>query len=310
MVDLTPLRRPDDAAARRVGDRLATTLADHGFLRVVGHGADPALLMELQRLAEQFFSLPVEVRASVAMDRFGAAWRGWFPVGGELTAGTPDAKEGLYLGLDLPATDPRVAAGRPLHGPNPELPVPGLRTAVDRWMAAATEVGRTVLRGLAIGLGLPADHFDTGWCADPVVLFRIFRYPAGDTEEDGVGPHTDYGLLTVLAQDGVDGLEVEHDGRWVAVPADPEVLVVNGGDMLQLASGGRFRPTRHRVRPPARDRLSFPLFLDPGWDVEVHADGHRTYGDYLSDRVSRVFPDLFARAVTGNDATSGDDGIS
>ena len=56
----------------------------------------------------------------------GRAWRGYFPLGGELTSGRPDWKEGLYLGTELPDDHPRVRAGTPLHGPNlfPE-PCPG-----------------------------------------------------------------------------------------------------------------------------------------------------------------------------------------
>ena len=65
------------------------------------------------------------------MARGGRAWRGYFPVGGELTSGQPDLKEGLYFGAELPGDDPRVLAGLPLHGPNlfPRQ-VPGLRPPV------------------------------------------------------------------------------------------------------------------------------------------------------------------------------------
>jgi polar amino acid transport system ATP-binding protein len=48
----------------------------------------------------------------------GRAWRGWFPLGGELTSGRPDWKEGLYLGTELGDDHPRVAAGVPMHGRN------------------------------------------------------------------------------------------------------------------------------------------------------------------------------------------------
>ena len=55
---------------------------------------------------------------AVAMPLGGAAWRGFFPVGGELTSGRPDLKEGLYLGTELAADHPRVQSGTPMPAAN------------------------------------------------------------------------------------------------------------------------------------------------------------------------------------------------
>ena len=241
-------------------------------------------------------------------------------MGSELTSGTPDAKEGLYFGTDLTDDDPRVRAGLPLHGPNlyPGRPVE-LADAVRAYMSAVTEVGQTLLRGMAVGLGLPPDWFARTLTAEPTVLFRVFRYPPlaeapTGPSADSVGEHTDYGLLTLLGQDGNPGLEVLLDDVWTDVPADPDTLVVNLGDMLELMTGRRYRSTVHRVRNHGgTDRLSYPLFLDPGWDAVVTPvpgaeaapgaaagrwdgedplDWAGTYGDYLWSRVARVFPEL------------------
>ena len=119
-----------------------------------------------------------------------------------------------------------------------------------------------------MGLGLDARWFERTVTADPTVLFRIFRYPSTGDEGWGVAEHTDYGLVTLLAQDGRGGLEVRGPGGWIAVPADPEVLVVNLGDMLERMTDGRYRSTPHRVRNAgSADRLSFPCFIDPSWDA-------------------------------------------
>ena len=102
------------------GDALATArqidtaCRDTGFFRIVGHGVDPQLARDVDRLARAFFALPDHEKASVAMARGGRAWRGWFPLGGELTSGTPDRKEGWYAGIDHAADHPRVVAGAPL----------------------------------------------------------------------------------------------------------------------------------------------------------------------------------------------------
>ncbi len=104
------------------------------------------------------------------------------------------------------------------------------------------------------------------------MLFRIFRYPPDPDPAArrrwGVAEHTDYGLLTILATDDHDGLQVHGPDGWIDVPSDPAVFVVNLGDMLDRMTEGRYRSTPHRVRNTSgADRLSFPCFIDPSWDA-------------------------------------------
>ena len=272
--------------------------------------------------SREFFALPEAVKAEIAMARGGAAWRGYFPVGGELTSGRPDLKEGLYFGTELAAEHPRVRAGVPLHGANLfPAQVPALGPAVLAAMAALTAVGHALMRGMALALGLDAEYFARHYTADPTVLFRVFHYPAGpegDDEAWGVGEHTDYGLLTLLVQDEVGGLEVRTPGGWISAPPVAGALVCNIGDMLDRLSGGEFRSTPHRVRNiSGRSRLSLPLFFDPDFDAQVQPlprrvaiedragrwDGRSvhawsgTYGDYLMGKISRVFPALFGEVL-------------
>jgi isopenicillin N synthase-like dioxygenase len=255
------------------------------------------------------------------MAKGGRAWRGFFPLGGELTSGRPDGKEGLYFGSELPADHPRVKAGWPLHGANlwPEE-VPELKPAVLDYMAATTRAAHHLLEGVALSLGLEADYFAKHYTADPTVLFRIFHYPptppASDGGENwGVGEHTDYGLLTLLAQDRHGGLQVKTPEGWIAAPPLPGTLVCNIGDMLDRLTGGWYLSTPHRVRNDSgEERLSFPLFFDPDFAAEMvplppeaaKGQGSRvprwddadlqaftgTYGDYLLSKVSKVFPEL------------------
>jgi isopenicillin N synthase-like dioxygenase len=312
----------DRAGKREVAKQLAAACEESGFFYAVGHGVSEELQAKLREASARFFALPLERKLEIRMARGGRAWRGYFPVGGELTSGWPDQKEGLYFGAELAPDDPRVRAGTPLHGPNlvPDAEVPELRAAVLDYMAALTRLGHALLRGLALGLGLDESYFAEHGTRDPLVLFRIFSYPPASAAPDptlwGVGEHTDYGLLTMLLQDESGGLEVRSRSRWVAAPPVPGSFVCNIGDMLDRMTRGVFRSTPHRARnPAARDRLSFPFFFDPGfaarvrpidlggraipqddaaerWDqASVHAfDG--TYGDYLLAKVGKVFPGL------------------
>jgi isopenicillin N synthase-like dioxygenase len=329
-----------DLRSSDVPARIEAACTSTGFFYVTGHGVPASLRSSLDSAAREFFALPEAAKREIEMARGGRAWRGWFPVGGELTSGQADLKEGLYFGTELPPGHPL-----PLHGPNlfPRQ-VPALRSLVLTYLDELTRVAQEVLRGVALSLGLAADYFSAGYTANPTVLFRIFHYPPAPAGDPGwgVGEHTDYGLLTLLLQDDNGGLQVHTPGAgaelaerpmdanadeqrhraceetpraaWIDAPPLPDTFVCNIGDMLERLTGGWYRSTPHRVRNTSgRDRLSFPFFFDPDFSstvpplpdrAAVAPDGRRrwdgqsplafdgTYGEYLTAKVARVFPEL------------------
>src|SRR5215470_17417373 len=103
---------------RAVAELLGAACRESGFFYVVGHGVDAALQTRLRELSREFFAQELQTKLAIRMALGGRAWRRYFRVGDELTSGRPDQKEGLYFGAELPADDPRVLAGTPLHGPN------------------------------------------------------------------------------------------------------------------------------------------------------------------------------------------------
>jgi isopenicillin N synthase-like dioxygenase len=318
VVDVAPLlARAEGVGRRRVAEAIGAACRDSGFFYATGHGIADHLLGRLHAAATRFFALPEARKLEIAMARGGRAWRGYFPVGGELTSGQPDLKEGLYFGEEMGADDPRVRAGLPLHGANLfPADVPELGPLVIEYMAAATRAAHAIIEGVALSLGLDADYFRAQYTARPTLLFRIFHYPAAvDDAGWGVGEHTDYGLLTLLAQDDLGGLWVKTRAGWIAAPPLRGALVCNIGDMLDRLTGGYYRSTPHRVRNVSgRGRLSFPFFFDPAFDAEItplpayaaHRRDDRaerwdgasvhelagSYGDYLLGKVSKVFPEL------------------
>jgi len=320
VIEVGPLLGGGSAADRgAVAEEIQAACRERGFFYVTGHGMPPDLLDQLAEASAEFFARPLADKLEIAMERGGRAWRGYFPVGAELTSGQPDLKEGLYFGTELPDADPRVRAGLPLHGRNlfPRQ-VPRLRPLVLSYLDALTSAGQAVLAGVALSLGLDAGYFASGCTADPTILFRIFHYPPSPPQNPGwgVGEHSDYGLLTLLAQDDSGGLQIAVPEGWIDAPPIPGTLVCNIGDMLDRMTGGWYRSTPHRVRNlSGHGRLSFPFFLDPGFSAEVPPlpaaaqfgrgdDGRRrwdgqdlraftgTYGDYLLGKVSKVFPQL------------------
>jgi isopenicillin N synthase-like dioxygenase len=321
IVDLTALGQTD-ADFDRIAHDLDRACCEFGFFYVTGHGIDPAVGADLESLARSFFAWPEEQKRAIAMTRGGRAWRGYFPLGGELTSGRPDRKEGIYFGTELGPQDIRVQAGLPLHGANLYPELPQFRERLLAYLDAVTALGQQLLSAIAAGLGQSRDYFLERYTRDPTVLFRIFNYPPSAVAEDfGVGEHTDYGLLTLLRQDEVGGLEIRHRDRWLSAPPIADSFVCNVGDMLERLTAGRYVSALHRVRNvTSQSRISMPLFLDPGFDavlkpVAVSAgrsaervrsrpprwDGtdlatlSGTYGDYLLGKVAKVFPELGRR---------------
>ena len=199
------------------------------------------------------------------MGNGGRAWRGYFPVNGELTSGKPDLKEGVYFGSEIQEDHPLVKSKTPLHGRNlfPQNPQ-YFKNTILTYIERITDLGHLVLEAIALSLGLEESYFNFHFTKDPLILFRIFHYPAQEEpfHQWGVGEHTDYGLLTILLQDEVGGLQVKSQGEWIEAPPIPNTFICNIGDMLDRITGGLYKSTPHRVlNQSGKSRYSFPLFF-------------------------------------------------
>lgn len=311
----------EPANRRSVAEQINAACCEFGFFYISGHGVNESLQARLETLSREFFAQPLETKLQIRMALGGKAWRGYFPVGDELTSGQPDQKEGIYFGAELDEDHPLIKAGTPLHGRNLFPALPGFRETVLQYMTEMTRLGHTLMAGIALSLGLEESYFASRYTTDPLTLFRIFNYPPlpDDQQVWSVGEHTDYGILTILKQDDSGGLQVKSkagwpNSEWIAAPPIPNSFVCNIGDMLDRMTGGLYRSTPHRVRNQStKPRLSFPFFFDPNFNAEVKpiqstlipaddsqerwdkASVHEfsgTYGDYLLGKVSKVFPEL------------------
>ena len=273
LVDISRFR---DAGARAafLAD-LRSAAHDVGFFYVAGHGISQDVTSGVLGAAREFFALPLERRLEIENVN-SPHFRGYSRVGTERTAGAADQRDQIDVGPERPALAD-VPPDKPylrLVGPN-QWPsgAPGLRPALLAWLAEADRVSREILRALAAALGQPDDYFD-GWFDDEAnVHVKVIRYPAREQVDSGqgVGAHKDYGWLTLLLQDELGGLQVEAlDGSWIDARPLPGAFVVNIGELLEVATQGYLRATRHRVvSPTGRERFSIPVFLDPRLDAVV-----------------------------------------
>src|SRR5881397_2141850 len=143
-----------------VAAKIGQACRDWGFFYIIGHGVDEPLQRRMEKVSQQFIAQDLETKLEIAMSRGGRAWRGYFPVGGELTSGKPDLKEGIYFGAELSEDHSVVKAGTPLHGPNlfPSN-IPEFRETVLQYMQAMTRLGHSLVAGISLSLGLEESYF-------------------------------------------------------------------------------------------------------------------------------------------------------
>ncbi len=307
MPDATALPRIDAAILRdqthpersRVLEEIRRAATETGFMTVGNTTIGAAEIADLIETYRAFFKQSAAQKATVDMAKTGAN-RGWgAPLSEQVDPeANPDYKEVFDCGFELPPGDPE--AGLSVYAPNqwPDRP-DGFRERIEAYYAKASEVALMLLGAVAEAIGEPADYFDRRF-SKPMALLRGNYYPArpewaGD-KDFGIGAHTDYGCLTLLATDGAPGLEVQlHDGSWLPVQVPVGEFVINFGEMLEMWTGGRVVATPHRVKGTAEERISIPLFFNPNFDTNVAPIGSGqviTAGDHLTRRFNETYVHL------------------
>ncbi|MEJ0068287.1 MAG: 2-oxoglutarate and iron-dependent oxygenase domain-containing protein [Pseudomonadota bacterium] len=274
IIDIARLRsaHPEDRAA--VARALGQACRSIGFFYIIGHGIAPATIGATFDAARRFFDLSIERKQALSITR-SPHNRGYVALEGErLDEAKPgDLKEAFNIGLDLPEDHPEVAARRPFRGVNLWPALPGWQRTLLDYYDACWAVGRLLHRGFALDLGVAEDFFADKFDA-PIATLRLLHYPGrqmpAQDGQIGAGEHTDYGNVTLLATDGVAGLQVRaRDGRWLEAPSIQDAFVCNIGDCLMRWTNDVYVSTPHRVMPPQADRYSIAFFLDPNPDAVV-----------------------------------------
>ncbi|MFJ9520726.1 isopenicillin N synthase family dioxygenase [Kitasatospora sp. NPDC101801] len=264
----------DDRA--RLHDALRAAATEVGFFQLTGHGVTTGETTALTDAMHAFFALPEADRLAVS-NLNSPHYRGYTRTGTERTAGDRDWRDQLDVGAELPAHVPGPGE-QPywwLEGPNQwPAAVPGLRAATLHWIDRLGAVAARLLHELLAAIGARPDFYDYAFAGHPHLRLKLVRYPGTPPEgtPQGVGAHKDYGFITLLLQDDVGGLEVlRSDGGYLAVPPMPGAFVVNLGELLEVATDGYLKATRHRVVSPpgARERFSVPFFYNPRLDAHI-----------------------------------------
>lgn len=284
-------RDPETMAALKLG------VEDVGVLIIHNTPISRPQMNGVLESYREFFRLPDARKRVVDMARTGSN-RGWGAAGSEQVdpAANPDFKQVFDCGFELDKGDPLRAQGLLVYGDNQWPDLPGFCETIQSYYAQALTISLDLLRAISVAIGEDEHFFDNAF-SRPMALLRGNYYPPrpdwASDRDFGIAPHTDYGCLTLLASDGVAGLEVlGADGQWLPVDAPVGEFVINFGEMLEMWTGGWVKATMHRVIGSKEERISVPMFFNPNHDTNVApvgADKPILAGDHLKKRFDETY---------------------
>ena len=273
VIDISGLSSDRFEDRRAVADELGRAARDTGFFYAVGHGISAAGLAKVFAASRAFFAQPLAAKQALSIKRSDKDVCYIALEDEQLDpTGTADHKEAFNIGLELAPDHPAILEDRPFRGRNfwPELP--GWRAVMLDYYDRCWAAGRLIHRGFCLDLGFDEDFFEDK-LDDPIGILRLLHYPPrrqAQAASLGAGAHCDYGNITLLATDGVEGLQVRPRGAdWIDAPTIPGALICNIGDCLMRWTGDTYVSTPHRVVLPPADRFSIAFFLDPNPDAAV-----------------------------------------
>lgn len=279
VIDLAPLLdvgADEEAVAAAVAD----ASRNWGFFQVVNHGVSAALVNEVWAESRRFFALPRLEKLAILRSKENS--RGYYDR--ELTKNARDLKEVIDFHrepfAELPSDHPKNVL--PVDGHNQwPASLPQFRPTMMAYFAACERLGHRLMELFCLGLGAPRDRLSAHFGTDHTSFIRLNHYPLEDLLEPdqaagvtalgdmALHHHSDAGVLTILLQDDVGGLQVFAQGAWRDISPLEGALVINIGDMMQVWSNDLYRAALHRVRPITdRPRLSVPFFFNPSYDTD------------------------------------------
>ncbi len=306
VIDLAPLLSGGAAGLAHTADEIGRACRTIGFFYIVHHGVPETLVSAVFAQAAALFALPAERKMALSIAN-SLNNRGYAALESESLdpAIAPDMKEAFNVGRD-PEPGDIADPEAPSQGANQWPELPGFRETMLAYYTALRRLSENLHRAFAVDLGLAPDYFAAS-IDRPMATLRVLRYPPHpgpfDGTRYGAGTHTDYGNITILAQDDVGGLEVRtRAGAWLAATPIPGAFICNIGDCLMRWSNDIYVSTPHRVvNAGGRTRYSAAFFFDPNADANVAClptcatpDRPARYapisgGDYLRERLDATY---------------------
>jgi len=260
--------------SRRLLQDFFSAYNKYGFGYIINHGIEKTLIEQLFQVSKQFHSQPLSEKMRVALDH---NHRGYIAINTSTDVNSkladvkkPNQSESFMMMREDKSELPDVY----LSGPNQWPKLENFKEVLEKYTFNMTKLGRNLMRLALLSSGVRdlsvMQSLDT-----PTIWLRLLHYPpiSKNSPSDlyGSAPHTDFGCLTILAQDDIGGLQVQtREGEWIDVPKLEGSFVVNVGDMLSRYTNGLLRSTPHRViNKSGKERFSCPFFFDPHTNAVV-----------------------------------------
>ncbi|KAA0031270.1 protein DMR6-LIKE OXYGENASE 2-like [Cucumis melo var. makuwa] len=275
-IDLSPIFNsvPGTDFPHHLVQQIASACTEWGFFLVVNHGVPPEKRRRIEAAAREFFGQSLEEKRKVRRNEWVVT--GYFDT--ELTKNVRDWKEVFDFVVEDPtvipaSSDPDDTELTQLVNQWPEYPPEFGREICEGYVEELEKLGHKLMELIANSLGLPGKRF-RDYFKGQTSSVRLNHYPLCPSPELalGVGRHKDPGVLTVLAQDDIGGLEVrrKRDGAWIQVKPVPDSFVVNVGDITQVWSNEKYESVEHRATVNSkRDRYSIAFFFYPSHSTIV-----------------------------------------
>lgn len=264
-----------------------------GFVAIRNHGLTDELTQKLYDATKKFFSAPDEVKRKYERPDLNGQ-RGYIAKGKETAKGfkVADLKEFYHIGQPQPVGD---MPANVLPDEYPDFSETTLET-----YQTLENTGKQLLRAIALYLELPETYFDDKVKNGDSILRALHYFPLDpETTPEGAvraAAHGDINLITLLMGASADGLEVlRRDGKWIAITALPDQIVVNVGDMLDRLTNHKLKSTIHQVVNPPREKMnqsrySIPFFMHPRGDMDLTS---------LNSCIDSAHPKLYTDMTAG-----------
>lgn len=277
IVDLGGSAATETSARKRIAAEIHNACLDTGFFYVVNHSVPQELIDAQFAAAKRFFDLPLDDKLAIHMKK-SPTTAGYEPIGGQALdsqdasseSAPPDLKESFYCGRELAPDDPHAGKTVRGFGHNQWPALLGFREQMVRYYGAVNDLGNRILSLLALSLDMPDTWFEKFHAPAAAATLRMIHYPPQPAHakfnQIGAGAHTDWGGITILAQDDVGGLEVRTvQGDWITATPIAGSFVINLGDLMARWTNGIYMSNMHRVNNnvSGKDRYSIPYFHSP-----------------------------------------------
>ncbi|PQQ30479.1 isopenicillin N synthase family oxygenase [Photorhabdus luminescens] len=278
-IDLAPIFTHTDTGLLSVADQVRQIYTNVGFAYLINHGISEDLVQATFQAAKDFHNLPLNKKLKIRQNKF---FRGYMPRSTsrfELStlekANKPNQSEAFIIANEVSEESEDFKLEQNLAGPNqwPE-DMPEFKETITTYYKSMQALAKRMVQVFAMAFGLSPDALDN-YFREPTIFLRLQYYPEQPDiipeDQYGIAPHTDYGFLTLLAQDTIGGLQVKNqEGEWIDVPPEPGSFILNSGDMIKWMTNDNFISTPHRViNRSGKKRYAIPFFFEPSMHAQI-----------------------------------------